>query len=463
MSGSIQATSCANHPDQSAVGSCGNCGKPVCDACRVEDVAIEATFCSERCRESRPGKPGGRPVDNATLEAGLRRPIRTGWALALRSTGRIVAHVLPIVIVGGLTVAWLNRMAEGPAGPLAPAIGFGFVLLVLFAGAFGVALVGVILSARHTGCVHGPPYALVARRFLPWLATWVLMIAIAFAGYLLLIFPGIYLSLRLFWADEFALVHDRNPIAALRASWELTRKQAGEIFIFQFLLGFAQYLILIPAVLVLAVLIGGLDAISPPSDPDTIGGLHAVVLLFVGFVAYGAMHGPEIVKFYGMRAARANVEAGLAPAAGTRTRGGLVVVAVLGGVFIFAIIASIAIPNLLNAIDRGKQKRTFADSRIVAIGIERFFEVQEQYPEVTSIEELERLLVPDYLEALPMVDGWERPFRVVSKTSGYEIRSAGKDGVFETNPPRGPTTTFDDDIVWQDGELVQWPESLEPE
>ena len=44
----------------------------------------------------------------------------------------------------------------------------------------------------------------------------------------------------------------------------------------------------------------------------------------------------------------------------------LIVVAIIG------IIAAIAIPNLLNAIDRGKQKRTMADLRSVGTAIESY-------------------------------------------------------------------------------------------
>ncbi|PYT07794.1 MAG: hypothetical protein DMF49_07090 [Acidobacteria bacterium] len=44
----------------------------------------------------------------------------------------------------------------------------------------------------------------------------------------------------------------------------------------------------------------------------------------------------------------------------------LIVVAIIG------IIAAIAIPNLLNAIDRGKQKRTMADIRSVGTAVEEY-------------------------------------------------------------------------------------------
>ena len=44
----------------------------------------------------------------------------------------------------------------------------------------------------------------------------------------------------------------------------------------------------------------------------------------------------------------------------------LIVVAIIG------IIAAIAIPNLLNAIDRSKQKRTMADMRSVGTAVEEY-------------------------------------------------------------------------------------------
>ncbi len=44
----------------------------------------------------------------------------------------------------------------------------------------------------------------------------------------------------------------------------------------------------------------------------------------------------------------------------------LIVVAIIG------IIAAIAIPNLLNAIDRGKQKRTMADMRSIGTAVESY-------------------------------------------------------------------------------------------
>ena len=57
----------------------------------------------------------------------------------------------------------------------------------------------------------------------------------------------------------------------------------------------------------------------------------------------------------------------------------LIVVAIIG------IIAAIAIPNLLNAIDRGKQKRTMADLRSIGTAIESYSIDNNFYPVAADI------------------------------------------------------------------------------
>ena len=55
-----------------------------------------------------------------------------------------------------------------------------------------------------------------------------------------------------------------------------------------------------------------------------------------------------------------------------RTARGFTLIELLIVVAIIGIIAAIAIPNLLNAIDRGKQKRTMADLRTLGTAIESY-------------------------------------------------------------------------------------------
>ncbi len=56
----------------------------------------------------------------------------------------------------------------------------------------------------------------------------------------------------------------------------------------------------------------------------------------------------------------------------------LIVIAIIG------ILAAIAIPNLLNALQRGKQKRTMSDIRNLAIAIESYNVDNNQYPTATT-------------------------------------------------------------------------------
>src|SRR5215831_9815033 len=55
----------------------------------------------------------------------------------------------------------------------------------------------------------------------------------------------------------------------------------------------------------------------------------------------------------------------------------LIVIAIIG------ILAAIAIPNLLNAVQRGKQKRTMSDMRALATAVEAYAVDNSSYPAAT--------------------------------------------------------------------------------
>jgi hypothetical protein len=105
---------------------------------------------------------------------------------------------------------------------------------------------GVLLSRAYAENERGTPWPYVGPGYLPWLLASACFVAGVGLGTLSLIVPGILIGVRLFWADEFALVHGYGPVSAIRESLDLTRGRAGQIFGFQFTLGFAEYLVLIP-------------------------------------------------------------------------------------------------------------------------------------------------------------------------------------------------------------------------
>src|SRR5436309_12600716 len=81
----------------------------------------------------------------------------------------------------------------------------------------------------------------------------------------------------------------------------------------------------------------------------------------------------------------------------------LIVVAIIG------IIAAIAIPNLLNAIQRGKQKRTMSDLRSIGTAIESY-QVDNGFPPGTTsgaVSTISPVLEPTFIKVLPTKDAWK--------------------------------------------------------
>ena len=133
----------------------------------------------------------------------------------------------------------------------------------------------------------------------------------------------------------------------------------------------------------------------------------------------------------------------------------LIVVAIIG------IIAAIAIPNLLNAIDRGKQKRTMADLRSLGTAVETYAVDNNDYPSATTMSGLATEIEPTYIRTAPDADGWSNTFSVDSDPSEYTICSGGKDGGTCTGDDNGATTDFNSSITFVNGQFVQWPEGVQ--
>jgi type II secretory pathway pseudopilin PulG len=150
----------------------------------------------------------------------------------------------------------------------------------------------------------------------------------------------------------------------------------------------------------------------------------------------------------------------------------IVVVLVVGGFFLIAIIgilAAIAIPNMTMAKNRASQKRTMADLRSIATACEAYATDKNQYPNATSVEGLRPLLSPTYMRDVPLKDGWGTDFRYeawsrANELDSYAVGSAGKDKKFdhdvlhEYGETPSSTTQFDCDIVFSNGNFVQYPD-----
>ena len=125
----------------------------------------------------------------------------------------------------------------------------------------------------------------------------------------------------------------------------------------------------------------------------------------------------------------------------------LIVVAIIG------IIAAILIPNLIDALQKAKQKRTMADMRTSA----NLFITM--HPSSTFF----------YLNELPAKDGWKNSYLYgyTGNPLGSQVIAIGSGGrnggdqavTFTGTISTGPftPTDYDQDIIWADGFYVRWP------
>ena len=140
----------------------------------------------------------------------------------------------------------------------------------------------------------------------------------------------------------------------------------------------------------------------------------------------------------------------------------LIVVAIIG------IIAAIAIPNLINAIQRGRQKRTMGDIRTVSTCVEAYATDWAFYPKVANgvAPDLTTFTVPTYLRKLPAADGWNNPLYWGGASGstggyGYTFWSGTKNGNTTMDSTTGAKTDFNSDIIYSNGTFLQWPEGMQ--
>jgi len=117
-------------------------------------------------------------------------------------------------------------------------------------------------------------------------------------------------------------------------------------------------------------------------------------------------------------------------------------------------------------------RRAMGELRSIGTAVESFAVDNNLYPgpiePIDLVSRLEPVVEPIYIRVLPTIDPWGNPFLVWSDTTHYALVSYGPDGIpdfpyatwgrteFEAMHA-GPTTRFGADLVFANGEFVQWP------
>ncbi|HEV2844730.1 MAG TPA: prepilin-type N-terminal cleavage/methylation domain-containing protein [Thermoanaerobaculia bacterium] len=153
----------------------------------------------------------------------------------------------------------------------------------------------------------------------------------------------------------------------------------------------------------------------------------------------------------------------------------LIVVAIIG------ILAAMLIPNLLDAMHKAKQKRTVADIRITGTAMMAWLSDEvgaaaagqtataidiSNYKSI-SRGDLSGLLVPNYIEVVPQLDGWKTPYEYFLDTANplnRQVMGMGSGGLDKSAIGGTYTiggfdpTDYEQDILWVDGYFVRWPQ-----
>jgi prepilin-type N-terminal cleavage/methylation domain-containing protein len=137
----------------------------------------------------------------------------------------------------------------------------------------------------------------------------------------------------------------------------------------------------------------------------------------------------------------------------------IVVVAIIG------ILVAIAVPNLLDAIDRSKQRATVAEMRLWAISLQEYAAQQPagQFPPPSGAaiqvdQTFRDVLVPFTINTLDLDDGWKfRYWYETDLVSSYTFRSCGKDGICGLGVTPSSWFNYKLDIVIVDGIFINSP------
>ena len=141
---------------------------------------------------------------------------------------------------------------------------------------------------------------------------------------------------------------------------------------------------------------------------------------------------------------------------------------VIGG-----IIAAIAVPNLLEAMQKGKQKRAVEDVKKIATAVLEYRVENGAFPDTghagglyystVDAADLKSFLCPKYTQDIPVKDGWGHPYQygVSQDNSEFIVICSGSDGATEiTEMPTEVVTTgcYEDDVIWENEGFVQMPD-----
>ena len=216
----------------------------------------------------------------------------------------VVVPVVPLTILGTIVTASTDPNAYDVNAPVTDTstawVGLLVSLVLQSAGAaLAVAACFKAISAAYLGerANWADSLAWAVRRFIPLIVAYVLIVIITIPGFILLILPGIWLSVKLCMAFPAVIFERANPFAAIGRSWKLTRKNWWRVFGTLFVVFLIALVVNFALTAVLGIVAGGSDTISEVAYAV----LATIITLFTYMLTYPLWASVMTVIYYDLR------------------------------------------------------------------------------------------------------------------------------------------------------------------
>lgn len=152
------------------------------------------------------------------LKTGFKNLIDNAILLLLKINGIFIATVLCLMLL--FLGIFLNVFMLAP-----------FIFGIYIVTTMSLGYTRIALEINDTGTSKVDTLFSCVRIGFKYFCAFILYILAVALGLLLLVFPGIYLIIRLCFFKQIMVDQNAGPIESLKKSWDLTSGQTGNIFI----------------------------------------------------------------------------------------------------------------------------------------------------------------------------------------------------------------------------------------